>query len=86
MAQHGAVATVYPAQSPETTVVIRPLRRPHWDEARRRSVSTGGCAACQSRLEIVKDNPIGNSLDAFRASFNTVCAKLTSAVTKRVKR
>jgi hypothetical protein len=23
-------------------------------------------------LEIIKDNPIGNGLDAFRASFNTV--------------
>lgn len=30
--------------------------------------------ADQSRLKIIKDNPIGNGLDAFRASFNTVCA------------
>ncbi|KAH6618336.1 hypothetical protein B0J18DRAFT_437113 [Chaetomium sp. MPI-SDFR-AT-0129] len=27
----------------------------------------------QPRLEIIKDNPIKNGLDAFRASFNTVC-------------
>ncbi|KAB5581162.1 hypothetical protein GE09DRAFT_1085347, partial [Coniochaeta sp. 2T2.1] len=30
--------------------------------------------ADQPRLGIIKDNPIGNGLDAFRASFNTVCA------------
>ena len=28
--------------------------------------------ADQPRLEIIKDNPIGNGLDAFRASFNKV--------------
>jgi len=28
----------------------------------------------QPRLEIIKDNPIGNGLDSFRASFNTVYA------------
>ena len=28
--------------------------------------------ADQPRLEIIKDNPIGNDLDAFRASFNKV--------------
>lgn len=27
-----------------------------------------------SQLGIIKDHPIGNGLDAFRASFNTVCA------------
>lgn len=77
MAQHGEVATVYQALSPETAVVIRGLHRPHWDEARRRSVGTGGCAACQPRLEIIRDNPIGNGLDAFRASFSTVYADRT---------
>ncbi|KAB5513466.1 hypothetical protein GE09DRAFT_1013846 [Coniochaeta sp. 2T2.1] len=30
--------------------------------------------ADQPRLGIIKDNPIGKGLDAFRASFNTVCA------------
>ncbi|KAJ4307335.1 hypothetical protein N0V88_000718 [Collariella sp. IMI 366227] len=30
--------------------------------------------ADQPRSEIIKDNPIGNGLDAFRTSFNTVCA------------
>ncbi|KAL2255999.1 hypothetical protein VTK26DRAFT_2372 [Humicola hyalothermophila] len=30
--------------------------------------------ADELRLKIIKDNPIGNGLDAFRASFNTVCA------------
>ena len=32
--------------------------------------------ADQLRLEIIKDNPIENGLDSFRASFNTVCAVL----------
>lgn len=27
----------------------------------------------QPRSEIIKDNPIGNGLNAFRASFNTLC-------------
>ncbi|KAK4031879.1 hypothetical protein C8A01DRAFT_20970, partial [Parachaetomium inaequale] len=27
----------------------------------------------QPRLETIKDNPIGNGLDSFCASFNTVC-------------
>ena len=30
--------------------------------------------ADQLRSKIIEDNPIGNSLDSFRASFNTVCA------------
>jgi hypothetical protein len=33
--------------------------------------------ADRPRLKIIKDNPIGNGLDAFRASFNTVCANRT---------
>ena len=33
--------------------------------------------ADQPRLKIIKDNPIGNGLDAFRASFNTVFADRT---------
>ncbi|KAK4103865.1 hypothetical protein N658DRAFT_564856 [Parathielavia hyrcaniae] len=33
--------------------------------------------ADQPRLEIIKDNPIGNGLDAFRASFHTVYRKIS---------
>jgi hypothetical protein len=33
--------------------------------------------ADQPRLEIIKDNPIVNGLDAFHASFNTVCSDRT---------
>ena len=29
--------------------------------------------ADQPRSEIIKDNPIGNGLEAFRTSFNTLC-------------
>ena len=38
--------------------------------------------ADQPRSKIIKDNPIGNGLDAFRALFNTVCADRTISRTR----
>ena len=39
--------------------------------------STPFAMADQLRSKIIEDNPIGNGLDAFHASFNTVCTDRT---------